>query len=166
MKVFKWIEENLEEFIMCILLIAMACIMMIQVIARFVFSNSLGWSEELTRYLFVWSTFLSISYCIRKNLTIRIDMIVEALPKAVKKIFYIVVDLIQLVMFAYLVQPSFTYLQRTIENNQVSTAMGIPMQVIYVAPLIGFILAVIRCIQDVYFQFTGKGSQKPAPEEA
>ena len=49
MKVFKWIEENLEEFIMCILLIAMACIMMIQVIARFVFSNSLGWSEELTR---------------------------------------------------------------------------------------------------------------------
>ena len=27
MKVFKWIEENLEEFIMCILLIAMACIM-------------------------------------------------------------------------------------------------------------------------------------------
>ena len=93
-------------------------------------------------------------------------MIVEALPKAVKKIFYVVVDLIQLVMFAYLVQPSFTYLQRTIENNQVSTAMGIPMQVIYVAPLIGFILAVIRCIQDVYFQFTGKGSQKPAPEEA
>ena len=48
MKVFKWIEENLEEFIMCILLIAMACIMMIQVIARFVFSNSLGWSEAVS----------------------------------------------------------------------------------------------------------------------
>jgi len=165
MKVLKWIEENLEEFLMCILLVAMACIMIVQIICRFVFSNSLGWSEELTRYLFVWSTFLSISYCIRKNLSIRIDLIVEALPGGLKKAFYIAVDLVVLVTYAYLVQPSFKYLNNTITNGQVSTAMQIPMAVIYAAPCVGFVLAVIRSAEDIILQATNKTAARPDPEE-
>lgn len=166
MKFLKWIEENVEEFVMCILLIAMACIMFVQIICRFVFSNSLGWSEELTRYLFVWSTFLSISYCIRKNLSIRIDLIVESLPKTAKVIFYVIVDVVMLAVFAYLVQPAFTYLQRTIENHQLSTAMQIPMAIVYAAPLVGFVLSVIRAAQDIFLQVTGKTAKKPDPEES
>ena len=51
----KWLDENLEEFLMVALLIAMTVIMGIQVFARYALGASLSWSEELTRYLFIWS---------------------------------------------------------------------------------------------------------------
>lgn len=155
MKALKWLEKNAEEVALCILLIIMSCVMFLQVIARFVFSNSLAWSEELTRYLFVWSTFIGISYCIRKRLTIQIEIVVDALPDKARTALLILVDLVQIVMFAYLVSPAFTYLQRTIENGQTSAAMLLPMEYVYAAPFVGFILAVIRLVQDIYFRVKG-----------
>ena len=52
-KILHWLDENLEEFILVIFLIAMTLIMGIQVFCRYVLGMSLSWSEELTRYL-VW----------------------------------------------------------------------------------------------------------------
>ena len=50
----KWLDENLEEFLMGAFLIGMVLIMGVQVLARYVFGASLSWSEEITRYLFIW----------------------------------------------------------------------------------------------------------------
>ena len=52
-RVFHWLDENLEEFLLVIGLIAMTLIMGIQVFCRYVLGMSLSWSEELTRYIFI-----------------------------------------------------------------------------------------------------------------
>ena len=65
-KVLHWLDENLEEFLLVVFLIAMTLIMGIQVLSRYVLGQSLSWSEEITRYLFIWSGFLSVSYCSKK----------------------------------------------------------------------------------------------------
>ena len=52
-KVIHWLDENLEECILILLLIGMTLIMGIQVFSRYVLGMSLSWSEELTRYLFI-----------------------------------------------------------------------------------------------------------------
>lgn len=65
-KILHWLDENLEEFILVIFLIAMTLIMGIQIFCRYVLGMSLSWSEELTRYLFIWCGFLSVSYCSKK----------------------------------------------------------------------------------------------------
>lgn len=62
-KVFAWLNNSLEEFLMGTGLILMTVIMGIQVIWRYVFGMSLSWSEEITRYIFIWEGFLSVSYC-------------------------------------------------------------------------------------------------------
>ena len=72
----KWLDENLEEFLMVALLIAMTVIMGIQVFARYALGASLSWSEELTRYLFIWSGFISVSYCTKKCISIKIEQFV------------------------------------------------------------------------------------------
>ena len=66
MKVLKWLDNNLEQAILLILLCGMTIVMGGQIIARYAFSASLSWSEELTRYLFIWCGFLSVSYCTKK----------------------------------------------------------------------------------------------------
>lgn len=60
-KVFVWLNDSLEEFLMVASLILMTLIMGIQVFSRYVLGASLSWSEELTRYIFVWAGFLSVS---------------------------------------------------------------------------------------------------------
>ena len=61
-KVFVWLNDSLEEFLMVSSLILMTLIMGIQVFSRYVLGASLSWSEELTRYIFVWAGFLSVSF--------------------------------------------------------------------------------------------------------
>ena len=68
-KILHWLDENLEEFLLVLFLILMTLIMGVQVLSRYILGASLSWSEELTRYLFVWSGFLSVSYCSKKCLS-------------------------------------------------------------------------------------------------
>lgn len=56
MRIVKWLERNLEEILLFVMLCAMVLIMGIQITARYVFSSSLSWSEEITRYLFICRT--------------------------------------------------------------------------------------------------------------
>lgn len=43
MKCIKWLDDNLEDFLMVLLLIGISVIMMLQVIMRYVFSSSMSW---------------------------------------------------------------------------------------------------------------------------
>ena len=53
-RVFTWLNNSLEEFLMGAGLIMMTAIMGIQVVFRYAFGMSLSWSEEITRYIFIW----------------------------------------------------------------------------------------------------------------
>ena len=70
-KTLHWLDENLEEFLLVVMLAAMTLIMGIQIFSRYALGQSLSWSEEVTRFLFIWSGFLSVSYCSKKCLSIR-----------------------------------------------------------------------------------------------
>ena len=70
MKIIRWLDDNLEEALLIALLVTMTLLMGLQVFSRYILNASLSWSEELTRYLFIWSGFLSISYCIKKWISI------------------------------------------------------------------------------------------------
>ena len=140
-KALQWLDENLEEVLLVIALAAMAVIMGIQVIARYIFGASLSWSEELTRYIFIWAGFLSVSYCTKKCISIKIEQFVAMFPKRGKAIFKGVI------LFLYLIPFAWKYLLSAIANGQTSPAMGIPMYYVQAAPLVGFILSAIRVFQ-------------------
>lgn len=146
-KALQWLDENLEEVLLVIALAAMAVIMGIQVIARYIFGASLSWSEELTRYIFIWSGFLSVSYCTKKCISIKIEQFVAMFPKRGKAIFKGVNHTFELILFLYLIPFAWKYLLSAIANGQTSPAMGIPMYYVQAAPLMGFILSAIRVFQ-------------------
>ena len=102
-KALQWLDENLEEVLLVIALAAMAVIMGIQVIARYIFGASLSWSEELTRYIFIWAGFLSVSYCTKKCISIKIEQFVAMFPKRGKAIFKGVNHTFELIVFLYLI---------------------------------------------------------------
>lgn len=141
------LDEYLEEVLLVILLAGMAVIMGIQVFCRYVLSMSLSWSEELTRYLFIWAGFLSISYCTKRCISIKIEQFVALFPKRGKALFKVINHTVELILFFYLLPFSWRYLNLAIATGQTSPALGIPMYLVQAAPLAGFLLAAVRILQ-------------------
>lgn len=147
MKVLRWLDKYLEEVILLIMLCAMVIIMGIQITARYVFSSSLSWSEEITRFLFIASGFLSASFCIKKSASVKIDQIVNMLPGKGVHIFRLVSYTIELIFFSYLIPFAWKYVMSGISSGQLSPACGIPMYIIQFSTVISFVLCVFRLIQ-------------------
>ncbi len=147
MKLLKWLDRYLEEVLLLIMLSVMVIIMGIQITARYVFSSSLSWSEEVTRFLFICSGFLSASYCIKRGLSVKIDQLVNMLPGKGVHIVRLVSYSIQLVFFSYLIPFAWQYVMSGVESGQLSPACGIPMYIIQSFTVISFVLCVFRLIQ-------------------
>ena len=118
-------------------------------------------SEELTRYLFIWSGFLSVSYCTKKCISIKIEQFVAVFPKRGKALFKLVNHTLELTFFVYLIPFAVRYLQSAISSGQVSPACHIPMYYIQAAPLVSFILVAFRILQRWIAEFkTVRGKDK------
>lgn len=146
-KIVSWLNESLEEFLMVISLMLMTAIMGIQVFSRYVLGASPSWSEELTRYLFVWAGFLSVSYCTKRCVSIKIEQFVSMFPRRGKAMFKLVNHTIELAFFFYLIPFAFKYLMSAVESGQVSPACHIPMYYVQAAPLVSFVLVAVRIVQ-------------------
>jgi TRAP-type C4-dicarboxylate transport system permease small subunit len=147
MKALRFVDDKLEEILMTLLLIGIVICMSAQVISRRVFNDSLTWTDELARYLLVWSGFLSVSYCVKKRISIKIDQFQNMLPERavpwIKMVRHTIVFLFCIAMLPYCV----TYVQQAVASGATSSALKIPMYYIQSAPLVGFVLLAIRVAQ-------------------
>src|SRR5690606_38063623 len=82
--------------------ILMSIVIIFQVFSRYVLDYSLTWSEELARYLMVWSIFLGAALALRKKSLIAVEVISENLPYQVRRVLKIVVYVICLFFFILL----------------------------------------------------------------
>lgn len=162
-KILSWLNNSLEESLMIVSLILMMIIMGIQVFSRYVLGAAPSWSEEITRYLFVWAGFLSVSYCTKKCVSIKIEQFVALFPKRGRAAFKLVNHTIELTFFFYLIPFAVKYLMSAFESGQLSPACGIPMYYIQAAPLVSFVLVAVRIIQRWWIEFQtvrGKGKEE------
>lgn len=146
-KILRWLNENFEETLMTLFLGAMTIIMGIQVLSRYVLGASLSWSEELTRYIFIWAGFLSVSYCTKRCISIKIEQFVAIFPKRGKALFKVVNHTFELMLYLYLIPFAWNYFMSAVESGQTSPALGLPMYYVQAAPLAGFALTAFRVLQ-------------------
>ncbi len=148
-KILIWFDRHIEEMILMILLSLMVIVVVVQVFMRYVMNNSLSWPEEITRYFFVWFTFIGMSYCISNNSNVKIDMIVNALPEKLQKVVLFIVDVFILLFFLYLGMHGLSALQKISISGQQSPALGIPMKYVFASLEAGIGLGIIRIIQSM-----------------
>lgn len=69
--------NRIEEVALVGMFAVMVGIIFVQVIMRYIFNNSLSWSEELGKFLFVWISWIGISIGARRGEHIKITMFVD-----------------------------------------------------------------------------------------
>src|SRR5699024_12344598 len=94
--------EKTLKVIINICLFVMTLVVTIQILSRYIFSTPLGWSEEVTRYLFIYMVFLSASVGIRTHLHIGVDILTDYLSINSKKQLELIVIII-IVLFLLIV---------------------------------------------------------------
>src|ERR1700722_9326398 len=67
-----------------------------QVFYRYVLEAPSPWTEEMARYLFIWSTFLAAAVSVGRNDQFLIPVLVDNLPPGPRKATRILIDLLQL----------------------------------------------------------------------
>ncbi|EGQ79639.1 TRAP transporter small permease [Fusobacterium animalis] len=152
----KAIDDYLEETILLILLVLMTCIMGIQIVSRYVFQNSLTWSEELVRYMFVWSAFLGVPFCIKHGLSIKVDQFRNLFPIPLQKVLMYIDKIIIFLLFLVLFIYSFTVVKATYLSGQTSPAMQLPMWTVQISVTVSSLLSMIRSIQNLSHLVRGK----------
>ena len=152
----KALDDYLEEAILLILLVLMTCIMGIQIVSRYVFQNSLTWSEELVRYMFVWSAFLGVPFCIKHGLSIKVDQFRNLFPIPLQKVLMYIDKIIIFLLFLVLFIYSFTVVKATYLSGQTSPAMQLPMWTVQISVTVSSLLSMIRSIQNLSHLVRGK----------
>ncbi|MCJ8141800.1 TRAP transporter small permease [Ancylobacter sp. A5.8] len=112
------------------LIFAMMGVTFTQVIARYALANSLSWSEELGRYIFVWITFLGMAAAFQSKAHIALDFLVSLLPSKSSHALSILNTLLIAVVGLALVVGGISLMK--FGMNQRSAALGIPMYCVYV----------------------------------
>ena len=152
----KAIDDYLEETILLILLVLMTCIMGVQIVSRYVFQNSLTWSEELVRYMFVWSAFLGVPFCIKHGLSIKVDQFRNLFPIPLQKVLMYIDKIIIFLLFLVLFIYSFTVVKATYLSGQTSPAMQLPMWTVQISVTVSSLLSMICSIQNLSHLVRGK----------
>jgi len=171
MRVVKWLDKHAEESILVALLVMIACVMGLQVFMRKVMNNSLSWPEEFCRYCYVWTCFLTVAYTVRHGNMLRVTVVADLFPKAARKIMYICINVLCLVVFCVFFVNAIGVVKTLTVIGQTSTAMRLPMYLVYLCTVLGFGLASLRTVQAIYkqirdFNVVEKTQMEAAKEEA
>lgn len=144
-------KTAIEGYICIILFVAMTITMFIEVIARYIFSFSLPWTGELTRYLFIWFIFISASYAVTEKAHIKVESIHGILPNRLKGIANLLGTIIWLGLTVLITYLGINYALSMFGST--STALKIPMGVVYLGIPIGYGLMSIRILIQLIRHF-------------
>src|SRR5699024_6663970 len=118
-----------------------------QVVLRYIFSSSLPWSEEIARYAFIWLIYVGVSYGAKRQKHLSVDVITMLFNDKCKIIMNMIANVLFLIFALVITYYGIDIVGRITRE---SAALGIPMEYVYLALVVGMILTSIRLIQNIY----------------
>jgi TRAP-type transport system small permease protein len=111
---------SLEGSVAAAIFIILIGVMLLQVVGRVGYFRSPIWTEELSRWLWVWMAFIGIAEVERTNTHLRMDFVPEMLTRAARSIVFTVIDLVYLAITCHLIWIGYRGVLRAWNNAAVS----------------------------------------------
>lgn len=131
---------RIEAEMLSVGVLLMAVNTVANVVGRFVFAESLYFSEELNRILIILITFAGISYAARQGRHIRMSAIYDTLPPPARKGMMIVIALTTAVFMFGLCWYSISYIDTQMGRGRVLPSLQIPVWITLVWAPVGFFM--------------------------
>ena len=96
-----------------LLFAGLAAVVFLQFFSRYVMNSSIGWTEEIARYLLIGVTFVGCVTVTRKGTHIAVEVLDAYLPDAAARLLRRTVDLLLIGIYAWLAWVCMKLAQRT-----------------------------------------------------
>jgi TRAP-type C4-dicarboxylate transport system permease small subunit len=121
----------------------------VQVVSRSL-GSSVTWTEELTRILFIYSTFLGLAAGFRQAEHARIAFVVSRLPRIAQKLTVHLYVVTTVGFFVIVAVQGWELVQQQMRSNETSPALGLGMYLVTLPIVVSAVLSVIAVVQSVY----------------
>ena len=159
---------KIETFLMALITIGLVAVITVEVVCRYVFFVSTAWAEEISRYLFIWLTYIGSAYALNEGGHIEIDVFKQVIQKG--KLFekhreswlkgLEVASLTSTSIFLIIFGKIFyDFMMKFWGTSQTTPTMHIPIGYIYLPVLISTFMALMHCIYLLYKIFKRNDSQ-------
>ena len=147
------IVDKVTAFLTCSLMIVMVLIACWQVFTRFVLNSPSTVSEEFLRYALIWLTMIGSAYAYGKKKHLAVVFVARKVPEKYQIFVKLLVEVFVLlfIVVILLFGGSKAY-QNAI--GQVSSALGMPMEYLYLSLMIAGVLFLFYSIIHIKEHFT------------
>jgi len=153
--------NRLSEIGIALLIAATVGVTFLQVVCRYGLDSSLSWSEEFSRYAFIWAIFLGAGSVARRGQHMVVDTLRGALPARPRHWLDIFIALTGIAFFATFAYTAILLTQNAI--SQISTSLQIPIAVIYVSAPIGAALTILHLANGIVQGFAAPREPSTPP---
>jgi len=127
--------------------VSLGCMTVITIIAvfwRYMLNSALPWPEEMTRYFFIFATYMGISVVMESDEHLKMEVLATILGKSVERLLKVVYLAICLVFFGWLVLLSWDMMQKVHRLGQSAVAFPFPLWIVWAGMVISFVLTTIQ----------------------
>jgi TRAP-type transport system small permease protein len=143
------------EIVIGIMLSVILIVAMGEVVSRYLLGHSLVWVVELSRFLFVWLSFLAAAVAFHHRLHFRVVLLLRAIPERLHPWLELLIDFISFTFALVVLVQSLPIIART--SVQRSPAMLIPMSYIYlIVPITAGLIMVFLLMRWLEAARTGR----------
>ncbi|WNS77731.1 TRAP transporter small permease [Domibacillus sp. DTU_2020_1001157_1_SI_ALB_TIR_016] len=140
--------ENTLNIIMALALAVMVVLVFGNVVLRYLFNSGITWSEEMSRYLFIWLTFLGAIGAFKNKEHLGVDMLIKRLPTKMKKVVIVISDLLILLVLYLVLDGSWKMTMINIDSK--APATGLPLAFVYGTGILVSISMGLMTIYNLY----------------
>lgn len=149
-KVFGYIKK-FEDGITALLLSGVVILTLVDVVFRYILKSSIGWSQEITGFMWTWTVMIGTSVGYRRNLHYGVDFLIQKLSPQKAVVLKRIVYFLMLVACVFML-----YLSVTISMNgfvKRSAWLNIPYFYKYISAVICFALMLIHTVRYLVLSF-------------
>ncbi|XAH21859.1 TRAP transporter small permease [Xylophilus sp. GW821-FHT01B05] len=142
------------EQLIALCLAVMVVLVLGNVVLRYGFNSGITLSEEVSRWLFIWMTFLGAVVALHEHGHLGVDMLVQRLPAAAKRACLALGHLLMLGIVGLMFKGSLE--QARINWDVSAPVTGASMATVYASGLVFSVLAAAILLGDLYKLVTGQ----------
>lgn len=146
------------EFAVVLALAGMVIMVFGNVVLRYGFDAGITASEEISRYLFVWLTFMGAIVAMRRHEHLGMDTVVKLLPRGGKRALAVLSEVAMLYCCGLFFWGSLKLTQINLTAYAAVTKM--PLAVLYSAGLVTSVMIALMLVESLYRVLTGRASDE------
>jgi TRAP-type C4-dicarboxylate transport system permease small subunit len=157
LKLARNLYDNFEEAFCALSVGVMVVCLMLQVGMRWATGSGIAWTEELSRYTFLWTVFVGAALVAKHNSHVRISAQYLLMPIKVRLLFRFITDALWVCFNLYIAWLSWKVIQSGLLFPETSPVLGITRGYVEMIIPVGFVLMSWRIV-EVYIKHFRRGT--------